>query len=303
MSKQFSQSEHFLLSLAVPGAKFEYQGMDCTILISGKPRSSSGEPKTDIYIEYSEEKSRIAKELKISFKQKNADFLENKITKERAEQILGSDWSLKINKSLQILKDNFHTRKLIFKSKSNKTMKGSFTLGWKFELLNKPGGELSGELILSKSEIINIFAGTNLDEDKKNSRVGSKIVLNSGVASHILNHDVDKIKTIQDFIDNIISIEPYISNNKNSKIFFACKALNYRSFEKKFDGNRPLSVFVDWSITENKLKGDIILDKPLQYKGNSVNEKLKHSLDVLNISTTDDISEVNVLNYKSKVFE
>lgn len=51
-------------------------------------------------------------------------------------------------------------------------------MGWKFELLNKPGGELSGIMDLSREQIIDVHAGTNLPDDKRNAMVNGEITQN-----------------------------------------------------------------------------------------------------------------------------
>lgn len=48
----------------------------------------------------------------------------------------------------------------------------------------------------------------------------------------------------------MIPIDEYIK--AHSDIYFACKALNYRTFKQKYDGDRPLSVQVDWEVKEGK---------------------------------------------------
>ena len=76
-------------------------------------------------------------------------------------------------------------------------------------------------------------------------------------------------------------------------IYFACKALNYRTFAKKWDGNRPLSVQVNWSAKQNKLIPELVFDHPLIVKGNEVANRLVHYMKMLNIKNTDDINEDN----------
>ncbi|HDR1333843.1 TPA: hypothetical protein QB386_000580, partial [Pasteurella multocida] len=80
-------------------------------------------------------------------------------------------------------------------------------------------------------------------------------------------------------------------------IYFACKALNFRTFENKYDGNRPLAVQVQWDINNNKLTPTLLFDNPLNWNGNSVYDRLKSCLNQLNIETTDDINEENTVNY------
>jgi hypothetical protein len=303
MSKNFSDSEKNLLSFCKFGEVFVFQGKKCKILDSGKPVSKKGEPKTDLYIEFQELKSSKIGEIKISYKQANADFLENKISKERATQILGKNWSSIIQNSLKPLKDKFETRKLIYKSKFGNTKEGSFTLGWKFEFMNKIAGNLSGEMVLSKNEVIDIYSGVNLSEDKKDSVVNTKIRINSGIASHILSIDVEYITNLQDIIDNIQTIEEFLSDASLSKIYFACKALNYRSLENKFDGDRPLSVSVNWIIKNGKLSPELVYDQPLEMGGNQVYQVLMHSMETLKIKDSNDISTKNLKNYSDIVHE
>lgn len=303
MSKNFSVSEKNLLSFCKIGEVFVYQGKKYKILDSGKPVSKKGEPKTDLYIEFQELKSSKTGEIKISYKQANADFLENKISKERATQILGKNWSSIIQNSLKPLKDKFETRKLIYKSKFGNTKEGSFTLGWKFEFMNKIAGNLSGEMVLTKNEVIDIYSGVNLSDDKKDSVVNTKIRINSGIASHILSIDVENITNLQDIIDNIQTIEEFLSDASLSKIYFACKALNYRSLENKFDGDRPLSVSVNWIIKNGKLSPKLVYDQPLEMGGNQVYQVLKHSMETLKIKDSNDISTKNLKNYSDIVHE
>ena len=75
--------------------------------------------------------------LKFSYKKENADFIENKMSAERAEQLFGEDWIDIIEHSTTAIQDKFYERMLIYKNGFRRTEKGSITLGWKFELLNK----------------------------------------------------------------------------------------------------------------------------------------------------------------------
>jgi hypothetical protein len=55
---------------------------ECKILKTGKPISSVGEPKTDLYLLLKNKNELF--ELKISLKNINANFIENKLTSQRA---------------------------------------------------------------------------------------------------------------------------------------------------------------------------------------------------------------------------
>ncbi|MBN1062680.1 MULTISPECIES: hypothetical protein [Clostridium] len=297
MNKNFIATEKYIQSLFPIDSELNVAGLTLKVLGSGKPTCQSGEPKTDVYILLEDINDNKRYNITISVKKTNADFLENKISAERAECILGSDWINIIKKSTLQIKDEFLQRSLIYKQQKGKTRKGSITLGWKFELVNKPNGDLSGNILLTHDQIVDIYSGRSLPDDKKDALLYGKKIPNSGVAQFMLVGNISDFNIGQDVIDNLITVEDYAKKNPN--IYFACKALNYRTFEKKFDGNRPLSVFVDWKIHDGKLSPSICFDYPLTTKGNEVAKKLCHVLNELNINTTDDITHLNVssINY------
>lgn len=292
MPKNFSTNEKHILSLFPIGTKFVFNEENYIVTLSGKPTCEKGEPKTDIYISARDSKN-IIKEFKISFKQENADFLENKINAERAKQLFGDDWQKIIIDATSSIKDIFNSRKLIYKTNYNRTEKGSITLGWKFELLNKKSGELSGELKLTKNQVIDVYSGTNLTDDKKDAKINNMQIASSGIANYILFENTE-ISNPQQAIDKLTTIDEYVDMHPN--IYFACKALNYRTYKQKYDGNRPLAVYIDWCTKNNKLDYSIKFNAPLITKGNDAFEHLSNSLSSLNIATTDDLDSSNVEN-------
>lgn len=292
MPKTFGEEERHILSLFRDGAKFTYNGMNFTVINSGKPTCKKGEPKTDIYVAAEDDSHNIA-EFKISFKKSNADFLENKTNSERAQQLFGDDWENIISHATYALRDVFLSRPLIYKEKYGRTEKGAVTLGWKFELLNVPSGQLSGNMSLTKQQIIDVYAGTNLLEDKRDASVNDRKIPYSGVANYML-FQTDSIVTVQEAADSLVRIEDYA--NAHPDIYFACKALNYRTFRQKYDGNRPLAVYVDWFVNDNKLDCEIKFDTPLKQGGDYASGKLKYALNALGIETTDDLNADNVKN-------
>ena len=136
----FGASERSIKELFYEGVTFNYDGNEYEVLECGKPTCRKGEPKTDIYI--LAESNGYEYEFKISFKQTNADFIENKTNAERAELILGEDWQEIIIDATTGIADAFEAKPLIYKKSHKKTGAGSITLGWKYELLNKCGGEI-----------------------------------------------------------------------------------------------------------------------------------------------------------------
>lgn len=294
MSKNFSSDEHRILNLFKVNNSFILNNNKYTILNSGKPTCASGEPKTDIYVLAESKGNKI--EIKISYKKDNADFLENKISAERAEQIFGDNWSDIIINSTSKLKKEFSSRPLIYLEKANHTEAGSITLGWKFELLNVKSGLLSEKLPLTKKQVINVYAGTNLSKDKKDANVNGQNIKNSGIANFMLVED-KPIKTLQNAIDKIVTIEDYVKENPN--IYFACKALNYRTFKLKYDGDRPLAVSIHWFVNnDSKLDYKFIFTSPLKFGGNITAFKLANAMSQLGITNT---TELNINNLSSRI--
>lgn len=283
----FGDAERRILAFMTEGTEFVFQDKKYKVIFSGKPTCHKGEPKTDIYILAESEHDKT--EIKISYKKENADFIENKMSAERAEQLFGTDWEGIIEQSTTAIRDRFEERMLIYKNKYKRTEKGAITLGWKFELLNKNSGDLSGKMLLTEEQVIDVYAGSNLSEDKRNAMVCGQVIEDSGIANYILMDE--DVHSAQDVIDKMIPITEYVKLHPD--IYFACKALNYRTFAEKWDGDRPLSVQVFWDAEENKLVPKLVYDKPLTIKGNEVAGRLLQYMKLLNIKTTDDIDDDN----------
>lgn len=285
--RNFSQAEREILQHFAIGQYVEFKHCRYEIKKVGKPICTTGEPKTDIYLLLKSNKDEI--EIKISYKKENADFLENKISAERAEQLFGTNWKSVIENSTSRIHEKFLERPLIYKSRYKRTDKGAITLGWKFELVNKISGELSGEILLTEEQYIDVYSGSNLSSNKRNAIVNGEIITNSGVANCILFGN--QFSSAQAILDSIESIKDYIKHRP--KIYFACKALNYRTFQKKFDGNRPLAVQVSWNVLNNKLTPELVFNQPLSWNGKDVKIQLHKSLAQLNIETTEDVNQQN----------
>lgn len=282
----FGEAERRIAFLLRKGNTFNYQGENFTIVNSGKPTCMKGEPKTDVYVE-AESEYRDIIEIKITYKKENADFIENKTNAVRAKALFGDDWENIIMQATESIRDVFENKKLIYKSAAARTERGAITLGWKYELLNKTGGGLSGLVELTREQIIDVYAGTHISKDKRDARVNGEIIENCGIANCILMND--GVKTTQEIIDSLYTIEDYV--DMYPTVYFACKALNYRTFRNKYDGNRPLSVYVDWYVENGHLCHNLVFDSPLSVGGDEVANNLLAALEELGIDTTDDITE------------
>lgn len=284
----FGQAEKRIQHLFEQAHQVQFEGKMWQVVKVAKPTCDKGEPKTDIYVLL--QHNDVTQEIKISYKKTNADFLENKMSAERAKLIFGQDWQNIIQHSTAQIKDQFLKKILVYKEKFGRTEKGSITLGWKFELVNKSGGELSGKLILTQNQLIDIYAGHNLPMDKQHAKVNGEIIPYSGVANYILVGQ--DFQSAEDVLVKMQSIDDYVA--KNSDIYFACKALNYRTFPNKYDGDRPLAVQVDWEIINAKLTPNLTFNHPLHRKGNELANKLIACLSQLNVQTTDDLNTENL---------
>ena len=287
----YKEAEKWIRHLFMPGTTFVYDGEEYVVIMASKPRKSAGrggEPKTDIYLLCKNQDGQ-SREIKISYKKENAEFIENKITVERAEQIFGSNWRNRLSNLTESIQDSFRGRRLIYRKDNAK--KGSITLGWRLDLMNKPGGLLSVDAKLTKEEKVEVYSGRNLPDRLKNAKVNKQIVINSGVADYMVNKD--GLKSAQDVIDNMIPIADYVDAHPD--VYITCKALNYRSFsKKKVEGDRALLVQVIWAVRNDILCAKLNYANPLEISGKEQESNLLKCLAKLSAKNTDDLGLWNV---------
>ena len=290
----FSELERKIISIFNDSREFYCNEILYKVVVADKPTVSRGEPKTDIYVKGLSASNKEL-EIKISVKKENADFLENKITADRLQQIFGHDWKTVLRNSITNIKSKFLIRPLIYKSGLGRVQKGCITLGWKFEILNTQSGQLSGQIITKNNDaIVEVYTGRNLSSEKKDALVKGELVINSGVADFILVSSINDLNSVDDIINKMVTADRYIS--ENPKFYFACKALNYRTLASppKWDGNRPLAVYIDWKCEKNVLIHNYVFDEPLMRRGDAIGNNLKVALSQLNAKNTNLISNSNV---------
>lgn len=296
----FSDTERQLIDLLKVGAKFKFDGVEYIVSKpSCKPTVAKGECKTDVYVQTASVNGD--KVFKISVKQQNADFLENKMSYERAVELFGLHADDVIMQATNSIKDNFLKTPIIYFTRKGNTNAKSITLGWKFEFVNKPGGKLSSSMQLTTRQIVDVYSGTSLPEDKKNAIVNGEEIVDSGIADFILVVDQDKNITIGDFEKGLMAIEKLVETEKPT-IYFACKALNYRAEKDKWDGDRPLSVYVDWYIKDAKLVGELRFDEPLHHKGNEIGNIVQNLLAELGINADNFLRLRDIIDSSIPVF-
>ena len=273
--KDYSCTEKDLLEVFKKDSTFLCGDKCHRILESGKPRPQSGECKTDLYIKTKHDNG--TKEFKVSIKQDNFEFMENKISSERAIEIFGPDYSSIIKKSITPIKDEFHKDELINFSCAGRARQPTIKIGWKYEFLNKKSGKKSGKVHLTGDQKLDIYSGRKRPDDKKNAYVNGSKIENSGVADFMLEVAAVKSREIQDCVECLKPIQDFVKE-KEEELFFACKAINYRVYEDKWDGNRPLAVWVDWMVKGNILTGNIIFDGLLEKRSNQIGENIRKLL-------------------------
>ncbi|MCU7766495.1 hypothetical protein [Priestia megaterium] len=287
------QSEREIRDLFRINDVIDLKGIDCKILRCDKPKVNGGrgEPKTDAYILLENIQNRTTYELKLTIKKANADFLENKIRAERAEVIFGPHWKERISAYIESIKEKFLTREILYKQGQ---YNGSITLGWRFEIVNKTNGDLSGEAKFNYKELLEIYSGPNLDDNKKNAKIGNdnNPTSLSGVADYILVCTEYHYKSAQEVINAMEPINEYIKDHQT--VYFVCKALNYQTFKDTIEGDRSLSVYINWENRNGLLTPEFVFDSPLEKSGKEIRDKLKKTLSELHINTTDDINEINL---------
>lgn len=271
--KDYSFTEKYLLEVFKKDSTFFYGDKCHRILESGKPRPQSGECKADLYIRTKHDNG--TKEFKVSIKQDNANFMENKISSERAIEIFGPEYSSIIKKSIIPIKDKFYKDKLIDFSCAGRAGEPTIKIGWKYELLNIKSGNKSGKVHLTGDQKLDIYSGRKRPDDKKNAYVNGSIIENSGVADFMLEVAAVKSREIQDYVECLKPLQDFA---KEEELFFACKANNYRVYKDKWDGNRPLAVWVDWIVKGNILTGNIIFDGLLEKRSNQIGENIRKLL-------------------------
>lgn len=286
MVKKFTKNERKIASVLSVGTTFKYEDEQYTVTLVAKPQVKHGECKTDIFLLAKKQNGEL-KEFKISYKQENAQFIENKIQVDRAEALFGSEWKSIIMNGTLSIKEKFEKRPIIIKKGLRN---GSITLGWKYELLDVKSGVLSAKLNLTKTQIKDVYSGKNLSQEKKDATVQGEVIKDSGIANFMLR--TDDLSNPQKIVNSLQTIDEYVDSHP--EVYFACKALNYRSFDKKYDGDRPLSVQINWLNKENQLVPEFIYDQPLIRKGNEIANILISTMQNLGIENTDGITIDNV---------
>lgn len=263
--KDYIKLEEHIINTFLRDRLFTYRDKMYEVVTVGKPRpqGTGGECKTDVFIRAKEKESCDIEDIKISVKNKNKEFMGNKLKKEDVEAYFGPEWEDIVIDATTSLKEKFENRVLVYASGKHPTKPNSVTVGWKLEIADRPRA-LSVRIPLTDQQIRDyVYKGTNQTSEKKNSVVDGKIIPNSGVADYLITTSIEEIKTADDVINQMELIEK--ADIGDTYLIFT--ANNYRTDVDKADGSRYLAVRIEWVCRDNKMVPEYHYDNPLQYTG------------------------------------
>lgn len=268
----YRANEDSIVDFFRQGEVFNFENESYVSLGSFKPSlfGGGGEPKTDIFVRAQNVNTNEIRNITISYKMGNADFIQNKMSKEQAETILGENYLDIIQHAATELKIGSR----VFRDIKKET----FVLGYRVDIVNKPGSGYY-KLVLPYDVLHRIYSGLGLPDLYVNCMVNGEIIPNSGVADYMLIGD-KPFYNAQDVADALESMQAYLA--RKPFVYVAFKALNFQ--EKKYvenrvewDGDRPLAFTVNWDIdTEgNLVSNGINLNNIYLNKGNHVGRAFK----------------------------
>ena len=288
MSKDFIKSEKKIRKIINNNDEFKFNGNQYQLILCCKPtlEGSGGEVKTDFFIRAKNKLNSEIEEFKISYKQPNWAFMENKVKKEIAEKIYGPNWSSIIQSQIEDIRKketgNFEDAYLFYAFKKKKRIyPGSFTVGWRYEIEKDSNRKLHANIIEDIAEQVYFSKGQH--DRYRNALVEGEKIENSGVPNYYLEIDTKDIQDNDDIWNNIIPISHAMKGHVPCASFLA---QNYDPINNKQHGGnkRDLGVVVEWYADNKMLKYEIIYDRPLTTDSNSATNRLINALHSLGVN-------------------
>lgn len=258
---QYLQKENSVLGLFREGEMVEYNGRSYCVKTADKPFSqdNKGEPKTDVYVLLEDRLSGESKEIKISYKSENYQFLENKMSASRFFSIFNKEEQKEIISLIP--KNDRVNREFEISTSDLLNEETRLTLGYRLDIM---ASDATGYMPITVSEetMAEILGGAKLEETKRNGIIHGETVENSGVANYILVGD--NFTDANDALSKIVPIAEYVKEEDKRVIALAPKAVNMIPHRAKhfggdkakpWDGNRPLAISLSWTREGNKLVG------------------------------------------------
>ena len=211
------------------GSQVSFAGELHSVEVSEKPFYEEGEGKTDVYLGL-RSPDGVYKEVKISLKKDNADFLENKLTLARAVAIFGSEEAVEklTDEVYGTLGEKLEGRQVDFTEKSGRTEAGSYTVGWRMDITTRKTGELSAKLPMTEEQLMHCYSGTNLIGNRRDAEVAGRLVKDSGVATHFLRGKPEELLKLspEELLVQVETVEDHVK--AHPEVFVKLSALNYR---------------------------------------------------------------------------
>lgn len=232
----------------VPNDRIRYQNTNYTVKLSGKPDADKGgEGKTDAYILLVDEETAALREIKISIKDSNADMIENKIGKDRMNQIFPKERQAEISsQAIEVLQARIDSGEYMLNNGvPDENGQRVLTVGFLADLVEQGTAGANGvDFEATVDEVIEAWSGANLKLGQRHSSINGEKVENSGVANAILkNKDSsflgkDRMTAQKYILDNCISIEDYAEDPANRVLRFKLRASNFGKGSR--DHRRPM---------------------------------------------------------------
>jgi len=246
-----SPEEKKIREIIEKDGKFEWNGKEFEVIKCAKPKSKTGEPKTDVFVDGHNKTSNEFVVIKISYKKENWMPVENKVTRERMPFIYGDEWKNIAKSQNMEIKNAFNDRHIVFLDKSGKTEGGTITLGWRYEIgyesARKPLKDGKPQLrtlgVRIKEDIHDqVYWGKGCREDYRDCNVDGNMINDSGIPDYALERDVfikdknkkiigQKTKSTKDIFENLEPIKEFSKKHKDLDVTY--RAQNYRMHLKK----------------------------------------------------------------------
>ncbi|MCG3224544.1 MAG: hypothetical protein H7647_08765, partial [Candidatus Heimdallarchaeota archaeon] len=209
-NQAYGKLEEEIICRLSKDTEFIYQGESYKTIICTKPRTQGrgGEPKTDVFIRAINLSSENIKDFRISVKMDLENvFVENKITKDRFNEIFSSQTQSLIKKSFtnKIIKS---TEIVIDKSEKK------FLLGWKCEILVNDTRLKRIRIPTTPEEALEIYSGQKRPERFRDAIILGEIVKNSGIAEFILSLKEEDLDD-DAFMTKLVPIRDYVKKADN----------------------------------------------------------------------------------------
>ena len=261
------ENENKVIEIFGRNKDFMYLGKRYQVVMVGKPRvqKGKGEPKTDVYLLFRIDDEEDC-EVKVTLKQKDFNFVENKVKMERFEMIVGegngTEKATMIARNVLqqdldgILESCKPEHECIRKSGEKPCTR--YTLGYRLDITNKSNGKRSFPLGLTLEQKMEVFSGARLEERKRNAVVCGKVIENSGVANMLLEMDLTGNETPQEILGALRPLSDETLYD-DYDLYGTLKAVNYYT-NGKYEHSRPLVLQVRY---DGEFKPEVYIDRPL----------------------------------------